>query len=188
MNNLDEHLKQYLREQIALEEQLYKKIEDQISGIKEAEFADAKDLLIKTNQVLEKHFTPLNKLLDLLDQNTSEAIAKAAASNGGGFKNPSRESQESIRISRILRDDYSALSLITISNTLLHATALALKSTEVAEIALKHLENLAPLMVMIGELVPGVVTRELWSHSSAIDLSVAKLAVQNAQQVWKKSL
>ncbi len=187
MTNLDEHLNQYLREQIALEEHLFKGIQDQIAGIDGIEFADAKDLLIKTNQVLEKHFTALNEILDVLDRGTADSVTKAAASNGGGFADPLQQRIEKIRISRIVRDDYSALSLIAISNTLLHATALALRSQEVAKLALQHLENLTPLVLRMGELVPDVVTRELRFHSPTIDLSVAKLALQNAQMAWKKA-
>ena len=125
MENHDHILKRYLSEQIALEEQLCCIIESQISEIDEGDFADARDLLKKTGQVLERHFTPLNDLLAKLERDAIIVKKSAISSNGGEFNVP-RNRERQNRISRILRDDYSALNRITISNTLLHTAALAL--------------------------------------------------------------
>lgn len=186
MNHVD-ILKQQLSEQIALEEHLVKIIEDQISDIDDTNFADAKNLLTKTREALESQFTPLNELLDKLERDALTDRKRAIAGNGGGFKSPLILEQENRRISRILRDDYSALNLITISNTLLHTMALALNCQEVAEIALKHIENLAPLVVKIGELMPEVIARELYSDSPTINQSVAQTALKNIQLAWRSN-
>lgn len=190
MNNLDEHLKQYIREQIALEEHLSTVIEQQISEVSETEFADAKNVLIQTREVLERHFIPLNALLDKLEKDTATALAITVSSNGSGNSNglhhhPGETEQRSKRISTILRDDYSALNLVAISNTLLHTTALALNCQEVAAIALSHLQNLTPLVVKIGQLVPEVVARELRTQSPEIDLAIAQIALKNTQLAWR---
>ena len=188
MENCDEILRQYLSEQIALEEHLSKIINEQIAEIDEVEFADAKNLLIKTNQVLERHFTPLNELLDKLENDALIARTQPITSNGrGGEHHPPHLEQRKRRISRILRDDYSALNLIAISNTLLHTTALALDCQDVATLALKHLENLAPLVIRIRELVPEVVAKELHAQSPNVDLKAALTALKNTQLVWGKS-
>jgi len=187
MSNLDYLLKQYLREQIGLEEHLCRVIEQQISEVDETDFADAKNLLIKTREVLEHHFVPLNEMLDHLERDAVSAREKVVASNGAGLKNPGNQDKKNVRISRMLRDDYSALNLISMSNTLLHTTALVLDCQEVAAIALKHLENLAPIVKKIGDLVPEVVARELRTESPKIDLSVAQTAVKNAQLAWRNA-
>jgi len=187
MFNLDHHLKSYLREQIALEEQLCREIEEQIAEINEKDFADAKDLLIQTRQALECHFKPLNETLDRLERAALNAQTKIASENGNGLI-PALEREQQIKsIARILRDDYSALNHITMSNTLLYTTALALNCQEVAEIALKHLENLAPLVVKLGAIAPEVVARELRTKSPQIDLTVAQKALINARLVWRKA-
>lgn len=187
MDNHSEVLKQQLSEQIALEEHLCKIIEEQLSEIDEVEFADARVLLSNTCKVLERHFTPLNRLLDKLDEGLSQASQFKAEPGNGNGTNMNLQDQRSRRISKILRDDYSALNLITISNTLLHTTALALDSKEIADTALSHLENLTPLVVQIGELMPEVVARELQSESSKIDLGVAQTALKNARLAWRKA-
>ena len=180
-------LEQQLREQIALEEHLFKTIQEQVEDIRGEEFSDARTLLQKTSEALELHFTPLNKLLDSLERVARSDKAKASSKNGSGVANHIIAESPRKSLSRVLRDDYSALNLVTISNTLLHATALALEAKEVASTALKHLENLAPLVVRIGELVPEVVTRELHSASPTIDLSIAKTALKNTQLIWKRA-
>jgi len=189
MENVDDFLKQHLREQIGMEEHLCSIIENQISEIDETDFSDAKSLLINTKEVLEKQFDPLNKMLDKLEKDTEIVRAKAVAGNGAGNTKLSGDAEQiKKRISSILRDDYSALNLITMSNTLLHTIALALNCQDIAETALKHLQNLAPLVVKIGELLPDVVTRELRTGSAKIDLAVAKIALQNAQLAWRNAL
>ncbi len=62
------------------------------------------------------------------------------------------------------------MNSITMGNTLLHTTALALDSHEVAATALMHLKNLTPLVIKISELVPEVVAKELHTESPIIDL------------------
>ena len=70
LNNLLEH---YLGEQVALEEELCKVIEQQIADVDEKRFPDARSILIKTKEVLEQHFRPLNTLLDELDLDEANA-------------------------------------------------------------------------------------------------------------------
>ena len=88
-------------------------------------------------------------------------------------------------VSRMLRDDYTALALATISYTQLHTTGLAYKEHEVADVALKHLEDLTPLVIRINEIMPNVVAAELLDEGSGIDTEVASEAVENTQEAWK---
>ncbi|GEM_PF-3119370 len=191
MGKVNSLLKKYLEEQIGLEENLFKVIEQQIAEIDDTEFADAKRLLTETKQVLERHYVPLNKALDQLEKDADIAIRNAADNNGHNGHNGHNPDSSFIQnkkrrlISRLLRDNYSALNLVTMGNTLLYTTALALGCQEVASIALKHLENLAPLVVKIGELLPDVATRELRSESAEVDLAIAQLALKNTQAVWR---
>ena len=187
MSTPNELLRQQISEQIALEEQLYKIIEQQISEIDEDKFADAKALLHKTYQALERHFIPLNELLDELEQNVIGERTLALSSNGGDLIISPEQQREIRRISTILRDDYSALNRITISNTLLHTTALALDSQAIASTALKHLENLAPLVLRLGDLMPEIVARELLSNSYIFDPTIAQTAQRNAQMAWRRA-
>lgn len=196
MEDHREFFKQQLSEQLALEEQLCKIIADQLSEIDGTEFLDAKNLLIKTNQVLERQFTALNSQLDKLEQDAVDARNQAIVSSRGVFGHLATNGHETINspvkvkmalTSKILRDDYTALNLITMNNTLLHTAALALDSQDVAKLALQHLKNLAPLVVRLGELMPEVVARELRAISKKIDLSIAETALKNTQLAWRRA-
>lgn len=137
--------------------------------------------------MLAGHYAALNKILDRVEEKNSASRSSVIAGNGGGFSSPFENEEKTRRISRNLRDDYSALNLITMSNTLLHTAALALNREEVAALALKHLNNLAPLVIKIGELMPDVVARELRTQSIQIDSSVAKTALENTQLAWRNA-
>lgn len=88
-------------------------------------------------------------------------------------------------VSRMLRDDYTALAMATISYTQLHTTGLAYHEQEVADVALKHLEALTPLVMRINEIMPNVVAAELTDEGSGIETEVADEAIENTQQAWK---
>lgn len=183
-NSLLEH---YLCEQLAMEEQLCTMIEQQISDVDDTHFPDAKGLLIKTKQVLEQHYRPLNQLLDRLDQARADLNEKKTS---GALSLVSldglRRDQASDRVSRILRDDYSALNLVAMGSTMLHTTALALDCSDVAKVALEHLRHLIPLVVKLREMMPHIVAREAIDHSGTIDPSViGRAAVKNAQLAWR---
>lgn len=177
----DDILTQQLSEQIALEEHLCALLREQITEMDPIDFADARELLRTTSEVLERHFTPLNQLLDTLE----DAAEGESATNETSAAAANRE-QQNIRISRMLRDDYSALNLITISNSLLHSTALTVAASDIATVALQHLEHLTPLVVKIGNLVPSVVARELRAEQIAVDASAAETAQRNIHDAWNK--
>jgi hypothetical protein len=108
-------------------------------------------------------------------------------SNGSDHDILSAAAKRQGKISRILQDAYLALNGVTISNTALHTTALALDAHDIAHLALKQLQNLAPLVVQIGRLMPEVIARELHKESANIDISIAQQALKNVQLAWKKT-
>jgi|688.fasta_scaffold111140_3 hypothetical protein len=182
MKKENEILLQHLREQIALEEHVCKTIRDQVDIINEISFKDAREVLQATSQLLELHFTPLNRVLDVYEESK-----KLSTTINGKYKtNPRDVPNQTMQISRILRDDYAALNHVTISTTQLHTLALSLGARDVAELALTHLENLAPLVVKIGELIPSVTTRELVKEFPSVDQGVAQTALLNTKRAWKK--
>ena len=89
-------------------------------------------------------------------------------------------------VSRILRDNYTALNMASLSYTQLYTTALAYHDQGVADTARKHLQELTPLIIHINEIVPYVVVKELTDEGSGIDTSVAEKAVADTQYAWSK--
>ncbi|MDC0358184.1 hypothetical protein OAO01_05150 [Oligoflexia bacterium] len=186
MKKLNNLLERYLGEQVALEEQLCTVIEQQIADVDETNFPEARNVLIKTKDVLERHFQPLNGLLDKLDQEKFDSKKKgfplrAVDISGGSADEKNRQ------VSVMLRDNYSLLNLIAIGNSVLHTTALALDHKDAALLALEHLKDLTPLVSRIVEIIPHIVARELSTQSERIDPAVGQIAGENLLSVWRVS-
>jgi len=64
-------------------------------------------------------------------------------------------------VSRILRDDYTALSLACTAYSMLYTTGVALRSEPTATLALNHLRAVTPLLMTLSHIIPGVVVAEL---------------------------
>lgn len=87
-------------------------------------------------------------------------------------------------LSRILRDNYTALSLATVAYEMLHTTALGLGQKALADTALKHLKEIAPLIMAVTKIIPEVVLQELAADDPSIDTSVAGQALENTLGAW----
>lgn len=87
-------------------------------------------------------------------------------------------------LSRILRDNYTALSLACVAYEMLHTTALGLRQKGLADAALRHLSELTPLIMAVTKIIPEVVLEELAKDDPTIDLSVAKQALENTLGAW----
>ncbi|MBN9416960.1 MAG: hypothetical protein J0I12_16055 [Candidatus Eremiobacteraeota bacterium] len=88
-------------------------------------------------------------------------------------------------VSRMLRDDYTAMSLAVVSNSMLHVTALAADDPALAATALRNMEELAPLIIEVGEAILPVVELEL-SEEFTPRAGAASTALENVRSVWKK--
>ena len=188
MEKLSCILRQDIEEQIAIEEQLCQTIEQQLSEVDERVFPEARKVLIKAKEVLTQNFKPLNELLDELEQAVIKAENKHSADASAALHVCYSGESGGMHVSKILRDDYSDLNLIAMGNIMLHTTALALKHKGIATAALEHLQNLAPLVRQIHELVPHVVTKELLTQTEDVDPSIGHMAWENVQFAWQKSL
>ncbi len=88
------------------------------------------------------------------------------------------------QVSRMVRDDYTALSLAGISYHMLHTTALGLKDQKLADLALTHLGQITPILVKLSKIVCTVVAKELGREDRVIDATVGDEAVRNTQKMW----
>jgi hypothetical protein len=87
-------------------------------------------------------------------------------------------------VSRMLRDDYTALSLAATGYSMLYTTALAVRDQPVANVALRHLQSITPLVMSLSKIIPGVVVKELAEDDPSIDTSVVELAQRKTEEAW----
>jgi hypothetical protein len=149
--------------------------------MKGQEDIDAHSLLVRIAKALKDQFDPLNELLDELERDIVD-VENDTSSTNGSFANyaeaaPSKVDEHAKasvwggkkvrRLSRLLRDDFSALNLVAINNSLLHTSAVALQNQGVAAVALRHVQNLVPLLVTMGTVVTKVAARELATRAQS---------------------
>jgi hypothetical protein len=86
--------------------------------------------------------------------------------------------------SKAMRDNYTAISMITAGYTMLMTTAVAEKDENLQQIAGNSLQELAQLTVEINRILPLSVARGLIDNREEAD-RIGKLAVEKTGKAWK---
>jgi hypothetical protein len=84
-----------------------------------------------------------------------------------------------------LRDDYTALSLATISYAMLYTTAAGLGEREVAELAQQHHRDYAGVVTHLNTLVPASVLRYLSEEGLPVQESVLPEVSRTIKSAWE---
>ncbi len=177
-------LKTYVNDMLALQKHILEAVERQYADERVKNDARTFDLIGKVKSMLTHHVTDLESHVSRLGSGAM-ATAKAAVSSTLGAAAGLYDKVRKDPVSRMLRDDYTALNMASFSYTMLHTTGLAYKDSAVAATALEHLQDLTPLIIHYNEVVPHVVVAELQDEGPGIDATVAETAAGNTQHAWK---
>lgn len=142
-------------------------------------------MISQIEATLDEHIEHLERHLKALGGSDSSPVKSAVSAVAGvvaGLYDKVRDE----KVSKMLRDDYTALSLAAISYTMLHTTGLALAAAETADIALGHLQHWTPLIVNISEVIPLVVAKELAEDPGQVSPNIGQQAVRNTQTAWSR--
>ena len=180
-------LDMYLNDMHALQKHILEAVEHQAADPRVRNEAQTVELVSKLHTTLTEQVQHLERIKAKKDTGTVGASIKEGVAHALGVAAGLYSKVRKDPVSRMLRDDYTALAMATISYTQLHTTGLAYHDQEVADMALHHLEALTPLVMRINEIMPGVVAAELEDEGSGIDTAVAGEATENTQQAWKPS-
>jgi hypothetical protein len=91
-------------------------------------------------------------------------------------------------VSRMLRDDYTALSFLSVCTIALHTTALALNDTLTMDLTLRHLREYPSLMMSLSDLLPYAVVAELAKEAVPItNAEAAEQAVHSLRDAWRRA-
>ena len=86
---------------------------------------------------------------------------------------------------RMLRDDHTALTFVTVCTTMLHTIALALDDSATAALTLRHIQEYPPLILALGELLPHAVVADLIADKNlVVNLAAAEQAIRNLNDSW----
>ena len=179
-----ETLKTYVNDMLSLQKHILDAITYQYEDHDIKNDAQAFDLVGKLKSTLTHQARDLEGHVARLGSEVT-ATLKQAASHVLGIAAGLYDKVRKDPVSRMLRDDYTALNLSSISYIMLHTTGLAYGDQAVADTALQHLNDLTPLIMRINEIIPPIVVKELTDEGPGINTAVAATAVTNTQAAWK---
>jgi hypothetical protein len=87
------------------------------------------------------------------------------------------------KVAKALRDDYTALSLCTVSYEMLLSTANAYGMPDIASLAQRHLRDYAQAVMQISDAMPQIVVQDLRStgvEASAETIQQSRMLVHSA--------
>ncbi|NBC02230.1 MAG: hypothetical protein GVY20_00850 [Bacteroidetes bacterium] len=127
--------------------------------------------MVFTNQV--NGFEDLGILNEGAKKKVKDNLAKATGKIAG-FIDIARDDAAS----KMLRDDYTALSMIASGYTMLHTTALGSGNEELANFTQESLTRIAQLITETSKVLPHIVAEEIEASN------IAEEAEENTQKAW----
>jgi hypothetical protein len=177
-------LTEYVSDLLALERCICQTVGQQSKADEVQASAEAMELLSRLATTHHRHIVGLDNQLKALGSDPT-VIAKEMVGSVIGLVAGTIEKFRSHALSRMLRDDHTALSHATLGYTALHSAARMLKNTSAADLALRHLQNLTPFLAEISEMIPSTIAREVASECPGADTSLASAALANAHNALK---
>jgi len=174
----------YLSDMLALERHIAAPIDSQLNSPDHQEFSDAIALISRTKVITDKHIKALDARLTAVGGSAGSG-AKSAWSQLLGSGAAALNQVRKTKVSKSLRDDYTALGLAAISYTMLHAAALGLGDEQTAALAKSHLDDITPVIVAISRQIPGVVLAELRDDGENVQVTAATITAQQTQDSWQ---
>ncbi len=185
MGNREDTIKKRLSDQLALERHILEAVERQRGEDSLRENLEANKVVIEIEQVLKSHVATLETLADEYGAGTSSLLKKAVTELAGvaaGLYDKVRDQE----VSRMIRDDYTALSLAAMGYTAFHTFGLVIQEQRIADVALSHLKDLTPLLVRISQVLPLVVASETAKDLGLnLDPNIGATAANNTHQAWR---
>lgn len=180
-------LQHYVSDMVAVEEQISSAAKRQLDDSHLRDHSqDATRIIQNIAQMAEQHERHLRDHLQNLGGDPASGI-KEAATNVMGTLAGLYDRLRSESVSKMLRDNYTALNLAAISYTMLHTTGLALQDEATAELALRHLRHYAEMVIEINRIIPRIVVEDLRQDVTIHENGTAQRAIENTQQAWQPS-
>ena len=184
MSDRNDAIRKHVSDQLSVEAHILEAVERQREDEDARAHLEANKVIIEIERVLKTHIKALETLNKEYGGGGQSAVKKAVTELLGvaaGLYDKVREH----KLSRMLRDNYTALSLASMGYTALHTFGLAVKEPRVADLALKHLKDFTPLLVEISKVLPLVVAIEVAEENDfPVDTAAGTTAQKNTQQAW----
>jgi ferritin-like metal-binding protein YciE len=174
----------YVSDMLALENHIAQPLQRQLGLEDTKKFPGALAVITSLKGLNDSHVTALEQCLQQLGGHEASGV-KSAWSSLLGVGAAAIDSVRKTKVSKNLRDDYTALSLSTISYTMLYTTAVGLGDTATADLAKRHLADYAQLVMTINQVIPEVVLAELQIDGQNVQAGAGDLIRQTTNELWK---
>ncbi|HEY0393315.1 MAG TPA: DUF892 family protein [Candidatus Elarobacter sp.] len=174
----------YVSDMLALERHIAQPLQRQLDLGETAQYGEALSVVSAIKSLTDSHVTALEQSLEQLGGHAASPV-KSAWSSLLGAGAAAIDSVRKTKVSKNLRDDYTALNLATISYTMLYTTAAGLGDTMVADLARRHLRDYARLVMQINQIIPEVVLQELAEDGERVVADAGATIRQTTNEIWK---
>jgi ferritin-like metal-binding protein YciE len=183
--NAERHsLQTYVSDLLALEKHIGQALEGQVRSDDVASQGQAAGVIGQIKAQNESHIAQLQRCLDRLGGHPASPVKSAWASLLGSAASAIGGSRKT-KVTKWLRDDYTALSLANVSYTLLHATAVGLGDSTVSALARQGLTDYSRSVMLVNQVIPGVVLTELRDDGENVATGAAETIRQQTNEIWK---
>jgi hypothetical protein len=174
----------YVSDMIALEREVVAPISKHLSDADVQAYPVVKDVLTRLQNTLYQQILDLEQHLLNLGGHPAVSL-KSAIADVMGAATSAVQSVRKAKVSKILRDDHTSLSLVCVAYEMLYTTARATHSDVTAQLALTHLQTLTPIIMEISDLIPAAVVKELVELDPLADVNVLPDAANIIIKVWE---
>jgi ferritin-like metal-binding protein YciE len=181
--NKQETLVKYLTDMHALESHLIQPLKSQIKDDDFNPYPAAKALVQQMLARSERSVAGLENLVKGMGEDAHGSF-KSAVTAAAGVVAAAINEGRTHPITKKLRDDYTALSLVAIGYELLHATANALGAAPVAAFAGAELKETAGLIMSLSQEIIPVAVTELAKTNPGVDASTVAVSQKNIISAW----
>jgi len=184
MKDSRETLRPYIADMAAVVKHIEEAVARQQNDDDFKKLPQALDLVNKLDTVLKRQAQQLESHLEKFPAGGVAGAVKSTVTGVLGAVAGLYDKVRSETVSRGLRDDYTALNLAAISYTMLHTSGLALNESATADLALRGLKELTPLIMQLVEVIPHAVVNELSQDGKTADAAVVQRAIRETQEAW----
>ncbi len=186
MGNEQHSLATYVSDMLAVERHIRIPFDTQRADKDVMEYSDAADVINRLVALCDMHVDALVAQLERLGGHEASPI-KSAVTQVEGAVAGAIDKVRKTKVSKSLRDDYTALALCTISYSELMTTANAMDDAEVADVAKRHLADYANAIMKIGEYIPGITIRELQANGLDVDSASVDRSRHSISECWQQT-
>ena len=186
MGNEQHGLVTYVNDMLSVERHLRIPFEMQRYDKEVQEYIDVADVVKRILALSEIHIDALEAELERLGAHERSPI-KSAVTQVEGIVAGAIDKVRKTKVTKSLRDDYTALALCTVSYSELLTTANSMHDPDVAALAQRHLSDYANAIMEIGSCIPGIVIRELQAIGIDVDSDTVDGSRQAISQCWQQT-